>query len=142
LGAGNLVFAVYVYVSEELAVLIRRGGLTIKKTHLRRGDAVVGEYIFVKRGLFEAEAEYDLEDRVLYYLQICWFGRCAVWFDGEPDRKPSPALVKRAIAFFRELSGFSYAAKAALRVLSSSISRSSPLSTSDLIHLDELGRRL
>ena len=112
-------------MSEELAVLIRRGGLTIKKTHLRRGDAVVGEYIFVKRGLFEAEAEYDLEDRVLYYLQICWFGRCVVWFNGEPDRKPSPALVKRAIAFFRELSGFSYAAKAALRVLSSSISRSS-----------------
>ncbi len=115
----------YLYVSEELAVLIRRGGLTIRKTYLRRGDAVVGEYIFVKRGLFEVEAEYDLEDRVLYYLQICWFGRCVVWFNGEPDRKPSPALVKRAIAFFRELSGFSYAAKAALRVLSSSISRSS-----------------
>jgi len=128
---------VYVYVSEELAVLIRRGGLTIKKTFLRRGDATVGEYIFVKRGLFEAEAEYDLEDRVLYYLQICWFGRCAVWFDGEPDRKPSPVLVKRAIAFFRELSGFSHAAKAALRVLLSSISRSSPLSTSDLIHPDK-----
>jgi len=129
---------VYVYVSEELAVLIRRGGLTIKKTHLRRGDAVVGEYIFVKRGLFEAEAEYDLEDRVLYYLQICWLGRCVVWFDGEPDRKPSPALVKRAITFFRELAQFSYAAKAALRVLSSYISRSSPLSTSDLIHLGKL----
>ena len=128
----------YVYVSEELAVLIRRGGLTIKKTHLRRGDAVVGEYIFVKRGLFEAEAEYDLEDRVLYYLQICWLGRCVVWYDGEPDRKPSPALVKRAITFFRELAQFSYAAKAALRVLSSYISRSSPLSTSDLIHLGKL----
>ena len=124
-------------MSEELAVLIRRGGLIIRKTFLRRGDAIVGEYIFVKRGLFEAEAEYDLEDRVLYYLQICWFGRCAVWFDGEPDRKPSLVLVKRAIAFFRELSKFSHAAKAALRVLSSSISRSSPLSTSDLIHLDK-----
>jgi hypothetical protein len=106
-------------VSEELAVLISRGGLTIKKTYLRRGDAVVGEYIFVKRGLFEAEAEYDLEDRVLYYLQICWFGRCVVWFDGEPDREPSPMLVRRAVALFRELSKFSHAAKAALRALSS-----------------------
>jgi hypothetical protein len=117
--------SVYVYVFEELAVLIRRGGLTVSKTLLKRGDLPVGEYIFVKHGTFEAEAEYDLEEHILYYLQICWFGRCVVWFNGEPDRKPSLALVKRAIAFFRELSGFSYAAKAALRVLSSSISRSS-----------------
>jgi len=123
-------------VSEEVTVSIRYNGLIIKKALLRRGSAIVGEYIFVKRGLFEAEAEYDIEDDVLYYLQICWLGRCIVWFDEEPDRRPPPAFVKRAVAFFRELAKFSLAAKVALRVLVSSRSRSSSFRTSDLTHLD------
>jgi hypothetical protein len=126
----------HVYVFEELAVLIRRGGLTVKKTLLKRGDLPVGEYIFVKHGMFEAEAEYDLEERVLYYLQICWFGKCVMWFDGEPDREPSPMLVRRAVALFRELAKFSYAARSALRILTSSTSRSSPVRTSDPTHRD------
>ncbi len=119
---------------EELAILIRQGGLTVRKTLLKRGGLPAGEYIFVKHGTFEAEAEYDLEEHILYYLQICWFGKCVVWFDGEPDREPSPMLVRRAVSLFRELSKFSYAAKAALRTLTSSTSRSSPLRTSDLTH--------
>lgn len=106
-------------MSEELALLIRRGVLLIKKTYIKKGETVIGEYIFVKRGLFEAEAEYDIEEGVLYYLQICWLGRCYVWYNEEPDRAPPPLVVKRARKIFRELSKFSVAANAALRVLAS-----------------------
>jgi hypothetical protein len=121
-------------MSEELAMLIRRSGLVIKKTVIRRGEEVVGEYIYVRRGLFEAEAEFDLEDNVLYYLQMCWLRRCYVWFDGEPDRAVPNALIKRAISIFRELGEFSVAARAVLRMLASSKSRSSHVRSSDPFH--------
>ncbi|WP_245521961.1 hypothetical protein [Pyrobaculum neutrophilum] len=122
------------YVSEIPVVLIRRRGLVVKKSVIERGGSPVGEYIYVKRGLFEAEAEYDLEDGVLYYLQVCWLGTCAVWYDGEPDRPVPPHLARRALAYFGELAKFSHAAVAAMRVLTSSLGHSSPLSTSDLTH--------
>jgi hypothetical protein len=38
----------------------------VRKTLLKRGDLPVGEYIFVRLGTFEAEAEYDLEEQILY----------------------------------------------------------------------------
>lgn len=130
----DLVFIVYVYVSEELAVLVRRGGLVIKKTVIKRGEEATGEYIYVRHGLFEAEAEFDLEDNVLYYLQICWLRRCYVWFDGEPDRAVPNALSRRATSILKELGEFSVAARAALRILASSKSRSSRVRSSDLSH--------
>ena len=131
---GILDFNVYVYVSEELAVLIRMGGLVIRKVMIKRGEEVVGEYIYVRKGLFEAEAEYDVEDGVLYYFQVCWFKNCVVWYDGEPDREPSLMLIRRAFLILRELSAFSTAAKAAADLLASYKSRSSHVSSSDLAH--------
>ncbi|AAL62985.1 hypothetical protein [Pyrobaculum aerophilum] len=121
-------------MSEELTLLVRRRGLLIKKALIKHNGRAVGEYIYVKRGLFEAEAEFDLEDGVLYYLQICWFRRCSVWFDGEPDRPPAAALIKKALAILSEMASFSEAAKAALRAVASWKSRSSQFRTSDLTH--------
>lgn len=121
-------------MSEEVAVFIKRGPLTIKKVLIRRLGHVAGEYLFIKRGLFEAEVEYDIEDEVVYYLQLCWLGRCIVWFEGEPDRKPPRHLLEKAEEIFREVAYFSRAALASLKLLASFSSRSSSLSISDLSH--------
>ncbi|MEZ0318604.1 MAG: hypothetical protein ABWK05_01235 [Pyrobaculum sp.] len=121
-------------MSEELAVLIRAGSLVIRKVLVKRGKKVAGEYIYVRKGLFEAEAEYDVEDGILYYFQVCWFKKCVVWYDGEPDREPSLSLIRRAFLILRELSAFSTAAKVAADLLASYNSRSSHVSSSDLAH--------
>lgn len=121
-------------MSEELAVYINRDVLKVKKYSIKNGVVTIGEYIYVKHGLFEAEAEYDVEDGVLYYLQICWLNKCVVFYDGEPDHPLSPAAVRRAWAIFGELASWSQAAKATLRVLASYIRRSSPIGTSNPTH--------
>ncbi|MFN3803689.1 MAG: hypothetical protein ACK4SY_01380 [Pyrobaculum sp.] len=119
---------------EALAVYIRRGGFSIKKTVIRRGGREVGEYIYVKHGLFELEAEYDLEEGNLYFLELCWADRCSLWHEGEPDREPTPLVVKKSFQILREVAQFSYAASAAYRLIASYLSRSSAVSTSDLTH--------
>ncbi|ABL87830.1 conserved hypothetical protein [Pyrobaculum islandicum DSM 4184] len=123
MGNDDIALLLYVYVSEVPVLLIRRRGLVVRKTLIKHNNAIIGEYIYVRRGLFEAEAEYDLEDGVLYYLQICWFNRCITWFEGEPDKMPPLPLLERARKFFGELAKFSQAAEAALKLLFLSKSR-------------------
>jgi len=134
-----LFFLSHVYVAEELSLYIKKGGLVIRKEVIKSGDKVAGEYLYVRRGLFEAEAEYDVEDDVLYYLQICWFKRCFIWYDGEPDAVPPMKLLKKAIAVFKELSGFSNVAAVVVKTIASYICRSSRLRFSDLAHLGSYG---
>ncbi|MFN7105206.1 MAG: hypothetical protein ACK4M3_01255 [Pyrobaculum sp.] len=119
---------------ESLAVYIRRKGLSIKKTLINHGGKAVGEYIYVRRGLFELEAEYSLEERNLYFLELCWADRCFLWHEGEPDRELTPLVVKRSLEILREVSQFSYAAREAYGLVASYLSRSSTISTSDLTH--------
>ncbi|MEM1902998.1 MAG: hypothetical protein QXR64_07480 [Pyrobaculum sp.] len=121
-------------MSEETTIFIKRGPLIIKKVIIKKGGRAIGEYIFVKKGLFESEAEYDIEEGVLYYLQLCWLGRCTIWFEGEPDRNPPRQLLEKAKRVFTELAHFSHAAVAVSKLLASYSSRSSPISTSDLSH--------
>ncbi|MEM4838594.1 MAG: hypothetical protein QXD65_02825, partial [Pyrobaculum sp.] len=90
-------------MSEETTIFIKRGPLIIKKVIIKKGGRAIGEYIFVKKGLFESEAEYDIEEGVLYYLQLCWLGRCTIWFEGEPDRNPPRQLLEKAKRVFTEL---------------------------------------
>jgi len=126
-------------VAEELSLYIRKGGLVIRKEIIKSGGRVAGEYLYVRHGLFEAEAEYDVEDDVLYYLQICWFKRCFIWYDGEPDAAPPMQLLKKAIAVFKELSGFSNVAAVVVKTIASYIRRSSRLRSSDPAHLGSYG---
>jgi len=130
----SLFFLFHAYVAEELSLYIRKRGLVIRKEVIKSGGRVVGEYLYIKHGLFEAEAEYDVEDGVLYYLQICWFKRCFIWYDGEPDAVPPMKLLKKAIAVFKELSGFSSVATVAVNTITSYLRRSSRLRSSDLAH--------
>ncbi|MFB6491256.1 MAG: hypothetical protein TU35_008505 [Thermoproteus sp. AZ2] len=101
---------------EKTAVLIRARGLRLVKKYVVAGGRVLGEYIYIRVRGMEIEAEYDVEDRALYYLSIC--GRsCVVWTDGEPDKAPGRNAVRRAYVILREAAKFSSAARAALRII-------------------------
>lgn len=118
-----------------MVLFLEAGGLRVEKSVIEGAGSAVGEYIYVKLGPVEVEAEYDLEDDVLYYLQVCDGGLCSTWHEGEPDRPPPRRLLKTAVRMLDEVGAFSRAARAALGALRGlARRRSSRVGTSNRAH--------